>query len=54
MWHSIKQRQEFVSITLLCCIKSVTNLDWKGPPESPGPTSSLKWGQLNYIIRALS
>lgn len=35
----------------MCCIKSVTNLDWKGPLESPGPTSSLKQGQLYHIIQ---
>lgn len=34
MWRNIKQRQDFVSITSICCIKSVTNLDWKGPLES--------------------
>lgn len=51
MWHDIKQRQDFVSITPMCCTKSVINLDWKGPLESPGPTSNLKQDQLYHIVQ---
>lgn len=42
MWYNIKQRQDFIFITSMCCIKSVINLDCKGPLESPGSSSSLK------------